>query len=380
MGSIYVDHAATSPLHPEALEAMLPYFNEHFGNPSSTHSYGRKARQALNQARTELARSIGAHPNEIIFTSGGTEADNLAIFGYIDKNKQRGKHVITTSIEHHAVLHAFSRLEEEGFDVTYLEVDESGLVSVEEVKKHVQEDTILASIMLGNNEVGTIQPIQELGAFFREKGIAFHTDAVQAYGILPIDVKQLNVDFLSVSSHKVNGPKGVGFLYARQGVLLTPTSYGGEQERKRRAGTENVASIVGFAKAASLAVTDQEDRSALYRSFKSQMIRIFEENELNYMINGSSNYTLPHILNVSFTGVNIEQMLVNLDMAGICASSGSACTAGTHKPSHVLKAMKCDEGRLMSAVRFSFGRGNSIEDIEKVANETIKIVKRLQKA
>lgn len=371
-----MDHAATSPLHPEALEAMLPYFTEHFGNPSSIHHYGRKAKQALEDARRELANAIGALPNEIIFTSGGTEADNLAIFGYVHKNFTSG-HIITTQIEHHAVLHAVEQLEEEGFAVTYLPVTNDGQVDVEKVKQAVREDTIFVTIMLGNNETGVIQPIAEIGSFLKERNIAFHTDAVQAFGMMPIDVNDLGVDFLSVSSHKVNGPKGVGFLYIRQKMNVAPIFFGGEQERKRRAGTENVPSIVGFKQAAKLAQEQRESRMEQYKQFKNEMIKIFTEENIEFTVNGDQENCLPHIFNVSFIGTNVEAMLVNLDLAGIAVSSGSACTAGTHQPSHVLKAMQCGDERLHSAIRFSFGYGNTLEDVQYVAQETAKIVKRL---
>lgn len=371
-----MDHAATSPLHPEALNAMMPYFNESFGNPSSIHRFGRAARSALDQARKELAATIGAHPNELIFTSGGTESDNLAIIGYVTKNYPSG-HVITSQIEHHAVLHAFAHLEEKGYEVTYLPADDKGLIRLDDLKQAVREDTVFVSIMLGNNETGAIQPIQEIGRFLREKGIAFHTDAVQAYGMLPIDVNELGVDFLSVSSHKINGPKGVGFLYARNGMKLAPILFGGEQERKRRAGTENVAAIVGMACAAKIAQKDLQHRASQYAMFRKEMVRIFMEENIDFIVNGNEEFCLPHILNISFIGTKVESLLANLDIEGIAVSSGSACTAGSHKVSHVLSAMGCADDRLRSAIRFSFGRGNTLEDVIYVAKKTAKIVQRI---
>ncbi len=374
---IYVDHAATSPLHPDVLEAMMPYFNEYFGNPSSIHRFGRETRKALDDARKTIAQSINASVDEIIFTSGGTEADNMAIVGVAKQQSSKGNHIITTAIEHHAVLHTCQQLAKEGFEVTYLPVDETGRVSLEELQESVREDTILVTMMYGNNEVGTIQPIEEVGTFLKEKGIAFHTDAVQAFGTVNINVQTLPVDFLSVSAHKINGPKGIGCLYIRKGHALKPFLYGGEQERKRRAGTENVAAIVGFAKAVSMATSNIEDKMDRYKSFKDVMVKVFRDEGIEFILNGSTDHTLPHILNVSFPGANVESLLVNLDLAGIAASSGSACTAGSVEPSHVLVAMIGNDERTRSAIRFSFGLGNTIDEIEEVAVKTAAIVKRI---
>ncbi|RXI99947.1 cysteine desulfurase [Anaerobacillus alkaliphilus] len=379
MNPIYVDHAATSPTHPKVVEAMLPYFYENFGNPSSIHQFGRKTRQAIDEARAYLAKTINAEEKEIIFTSGGTEADNLAVIGFAMANQDKGKHIITSAIEHHALLHTCDYLEKQGFELTYLPVDESGKISIEELKQSLRQDTILVSIMFGNNEVGTIQPITEIGQLLSEHGIAFHTDAVQAYGIETIDVKEMNIDFLSVSSHKINGPKGVGFLYANSQRRIQPSLYGGDQERKRRAGTENVAGIVGMKVAAKLAFEQQIEKRAQYNSFRNQMVTIFRNSGINFQINGDQETYLPHILNVSFEGVGVESLLVNLDLLGIAASSGSACTAGSLEPSHVLANMfRNDTPRVMSAIRFSFGLGNTKEEINLVANETVKIVQRIK--
>lgn len=380
MERIYLDHAATSPTHPKVVDAMLPFFTERYGNPSSIHSFGRDARQALDQARGVIAGSIHAKPNEMVFTSGGTEADNMALLGTAYANKGRGNHIITTEIEHHAVLNTCKNLENEGFDVTYLPVNEQGLISLDELKEALTDNTILVSIMYGNNEVGTIQPIKEIGDIVAETDAYFHTDAVQAYGFYPIDVKEWNIDLLSVSSHKINGPRGVGFLYVKDGVKWSPSMFGGEQERKRRPGTENVASIYGFKAAVELAAETMEQKKAQYQLFTDMFIDMFSKAEIDFQLNANAVDTLPHILNVHFPGINLESMLVNLDMSGIAASSGSACTAGSVDPSHVLTAMygKGNE-RAQTSIRFSFGYGNTEEQITQAAEQTIKIVKRLTK-
>ncbi|MBK5489652.1 cysteine desulfurase [Bacillus sp. TH17] len=378
MERIYLDHAATSPTHPEVVEKMIPYMTETFGNPSSIHFYGRQTRHAVDEARRVCARSIHASPNEIIFTSGGTEADNLALIGVARANRHKGNHVITTQIEHHAILHTCELLEREGFEVTYLPVDETGRVQVSDIQKALTEETILVSIMFGNNEVGTIQPIVEIGKLLKEHQAYFHTDAVQAYGLIEIDVKEFGIDLLSISAHKINGPKGVGFLYAGVNVKFEPLLIGGEQERKRRAGTENVPSIVGLQHAVSLAEKTREQKNAQYEEFKDIMVSVFKNEDIHFEVNGDLEYRLPHVFNISFTGMNIEPFLVNLDLAGIAVSSGSACTAGSIDPSHVLVAMfGKDSDQIRSSVRFSFGLGNTKEQIEKAAYETVKIVKRL---
>ncbi len=374
-----MDHAATSPVHPDVIEAMVSSLKSDFGNPSSIHQFGRKSRHALDEARNNLASSIHAQANEIIFTSGGTEADNLAIVGAAKGNLAKGNHIITTVIEHHAALNACKGLEKEGFDVTYLPVDEKGRISIADLEKAICPETILITVMYGNNEVGTIQPISEIARIANESGIIFHTDAVQAYGLININVKDLGVDLLSVSSHKINGPKGVGFLYVKDGTRLVPYSYGGEQERKRRAGTENVAGIVGMEKAAELMHEDREAKVALYQNMKQVMLNTFEEESISYQVNGDEQHMLPHVLNISFLDAKVEPMLMNLDLAGIAVSSGSACTAGSHEPSHVLTAMYGDTERTQTAIRFSFGYGNTIDDAKKAAGEVVKIVNRLKK-
>jgi cysteine desulfurase len=376
MERIYLDHAATSPVHPGAATAMMEVLTGAHGNPSSIHSFGRDTRRIVDEARTTIAGTIHAGFNDIIFTGSGTEADNMAIFGTA-RFKKTG-HIITTAIEHHAVLHACEALEKEGFDITYLPVDESGVVSVQDVEKALREDTILVSVMYGNNETGAIQPVREIGDLLREHSAVFHVDAVQAYGILPINVKELNVDFLAVSGHKINGPKGIGFLYARPGTLLSPLLYGGEQERKRRAGTENTAAIAGMAAAASIAIESMEERTNQYKELKSIFIETLTKKGIDFSVNSKVEKSLAHVLNLFFPGTDVEAFLVNLDMEGIAASSGSACTAGSIEPSHVLTAMfGSDSDKLRSSIRFSFGLNNTTEQIERAAVKTAEIAGRL---
>lgn len=380
MERIYLDHAATTPMHPEVLSAMVKVMEAEFGNPSSIHHFGREARKILDDTRHELAQSIGTKANNIIFTSGGTEADNLAIIGYAENNRSKGSHIITSQIEHHAVLHSCEELEKRGFEVTYLPVDENGMVSVEAVQSALREDTILVTIMHGNNEVGTIQPIRGIARLLSEHQAVFHTDAVQAYGIEKINVDDLKVDLLSVSAHKINGPKGIGFLYIRDGIKLARQLFGGEQERKRRAGTENVAAIAGFRKAVEISQSELETKRNTYNEFRNSFLDKIETSGISFQQNGLLDKSLPHILNLSFPGTNVEAMLVNLDLAGVAASSGSACTAGSIDPSHVLVAMFGKESdRLTNSIRFSFGLNNTREQVEKAAEETAKIVQRLSK-
>lgn len=378
MENIYCDHAATSPVHPDVIKAMQTALNETFGNPSSIHSYGRRARHLVDEARQMAARSIGADFNEIIFTSGGTEADNLAIIGVALANRDKGKHIITTQIEHHAVLNTCEFLEKEGFDITYLPVDEMGRISLSSLESALRDDTILVSIMFGNNEVGTIQPIKEIGELLSNHRAYFHTDAVQAYGLVNINVKEMNIDLLSVSAHKINGPKGIGFLYVKNGTKLSPLMHGGEQERKRRAGTENAYAIAGFHKAIEISMANMNEKVAYYQQLKQRFVSELSNQGIEFYINGSKEHSLPHIINISFPGTDVEAMLVNLDLAGIAASSGSACTAGSVEPSHVLKAMfGSNSDRIYNSIRFSFGYGNTIEQIEEAAKQTANIVQRL---
>jgi cysteine desulfurase len=380
MERIYLDHAATTPMHPRVIEKMMEVMNTNFGNPSSIHSFGREARHYIDLARETLARSIGAKENEIIFTSGGTEADNMALFGAAESNQHKGKHIITTQVEHHAVLHACQRLEKMGFEVTYLPVDETGEISLDDLSTALREDTILVSVMFGNNEVGTLQPIKEIGEILKSHQALFHTDAVQAYGIEDINVNELNVDLLSVSAHKINGPKGTGFLYGRDKVKLVPRAFGGEQERKRRAGTENVAAIVGFQEAVKIASEERLVKREKYQGFKKTFVEKLVAHNIEFSINGLLEKSMPHILNLSFPGTNVEAMLVNLDLAGIAVSSGSACTAGSIEPSHVLVAMFGKESDvLINSIRFSFGFNTTEDQIIKTAEETERIVSRLTK-
>lgn len=380
MKEIYLDHAATTPMHPQVISKMVESMESVYGNPSSIHRIGRFARKHLDDARHTLAKSIGAKDHEIIVTGGGSEADNLAITGTAYAKQNEGRHIITTVVEHHAVLHTCQQLEKEGYEVTYLPVDETGRVSLEDVKKALRDDTILVTIMFGNNEVGTIQPIKEIGELLKEHSATFHTDAVQAFGILPIDVNDLHVDLLSVSSHKLNGPKGIGFLYQRDQTKLKPLIYGGEQERKRRAGTENVPAVVGFAEAVAIAQRNFEEKQQAYKEFNQHFLKKLDQAEIDYHINGNEQYCLPHVMNISFKNMDVESFLVNLDMAGIAASSGSACTAGSIDPSHVLVAMYGSEAdELRNSIRYSFGYGLDLEDIDTAAERTIEIVKRLAK-
>ncbi|MCR2820496.1 cysteine desulfurase family protein [Lederbergia panacisoli] len=379
MDRIYLDHAATTPIHPLVAEKIAETMSYTFGNPSSIHSFGRESRKVLDESRTILANSLNALFSEIVFTSGGTEADNLAIIGAARANKHKGKHIITTNIEHHAVLHTCQFLEKEGFEVTYLAPNQDGLISVETVKNQIRSDTILVSIMYGNNEVGVIQPIQEIGELLSSHQAVFHTDAVQAYGTILLDVKKLNVDLLSVSAHKINGPKGIGFLYIKSGTKLNPSSFGGEQELKRRAGTESVPLIAGFAKASAIAMESIEEKQNEYKKIKNTFIKTLKSEQVDFIVNGSSESSLPHIVNISFPRTDVEAMLVNLDMAGISASSGSACTAGSIEPSHVLVAMYgSNSERTRNSIRFSFGLGNELDQVVEAARETARIVHRLQ--
>lgn len=380
MNRIYLDHAATSPIHPQVITKMMEAMEQTYGNPSSIHATGREARKQLDIARQQFASSIGAKDQDIILTSGGTEADNFAIFGTAYGRKTEGSHIITSQIEHHAVLTACEKLEKEGFEVTYLPVNSQGRLTVEDVKQALRDDTILVTIMLGNNEVGTIQPIQEIGELLNDHKATFHTDAVQAYGLLPISVDDLKVDLLSVSSHKINGPKGIGFLYQRKGTKLSPQFFGGQQERKRRAGTENVPGILAFAEAVTIALQTMKEKRDQYSQFKKEMASIWQQAEIDFKVNGEEQITLPHILNVSFAGTDVESLLVNLDMAGLSVSSGSACTAGSINPSHVLVAMYGEKAsELRNSIRFSFGYGVTDAEIKEAATLTANVVKRLVK-
>lgn len=378
MNEIYMDHAATTPIHKDVIDTMYSVMNEVFGNPSSIHSFGRKSRLYVDNARREIAKSIGANEKEIIFTSGGTEADNLALIGTAKANQHKGNHIIISQQEHHATFYAAKYLEEEGFHITYLPVYDHGRILVKDLANALSDQTILVSIMSVNNETGIIQPIHEIGKLLDGHQAYFHTDAVQAFGLLNMNVNDMKIDLLTASSHKINGPKGIGFLYVADDVHMNALQYGGEQERKRRPGTENVAGIVGFQKAVELAIQMRDQRNQTYRQFKELFLKTLTDNGINFKINGDENFSIASIVNISFPGTNVEQMLTNLDLAGIAASSGSACTAGSVEPSHVLSAMfgKNNE-RTKNSIRFSFGLGHTNEIIIEAANRVSSIVKRL---
>lgn len=380
MKTIYLDHAASTPVHPEVAKVMLNIMTEQYGNASSVHQFGRSAKRILNGARDTIAAFLGCAPEEWIFTGGGTESDNLALYGAANAVSHKGKHIITTAIEHHAVLHTCQELEKEGFQVTYLPVDSTGRVSVSDVAAAVQDDTVLISVMYVNNEVGTVQPIQEIGQLAAERGILFHVDAVQALGALPITLRELPVDYMSFSAHKINGPQGIGGLYVRNGAPLHPRLHGGLQERGRRAGTENLAGASGFAKAVELAVTGLPEHKQNVLQLRDTLLQELDQliGRETYTVNGNAEHFLPSILNLSFPGVRTDVMLMNLDMEGIAAASGSACTSGSLEISHVLKAMELPKNILESAIRFSIGLGNTTEEIEYVAQKVETILNRLR--
>ncbi|MCE5285432.1 MAG: cysteine desulfurase NifS [Pelosinus sp.] len=378
MKRIYFDHSATTPTDPEVAKLMLEYMTDKFGNPSSVHAFGREVRKALDTARENVAALIGAKTNEIFFTSGGTEADNLALKGIAFANRKKGNHIITTSIEHHAILHSCEYLEKQGFEVTYLPVDENAMVSIEDIKKAITDKTILISVMFANNEVGTIQPIKEIGQLAREKGIYFHTDAVQAAGNYPIDVNEYNVDLLTLSSHKFYGPKGVGVLYVRKGVRLDSVQHGGGQERNVRPGTENVPGIIGLGKAAQIAKQEMPSRMAHMTALRDKLIKGIQTKIPDIKLNGHPTKRAPGNVNFSFRYVEGEALLLNLDLKGIAASSGSACTSGSLDPSHVLLAMGLTHEVAHGSLRISLGRGNTEEDIDYCLEVLPEILERLR--
>lgn len=377
MSDIYLDHAATTPLRPEVLEAMLPYLGLEFGNPSSVYGAGRRGHQALDQARDTVSRLLRAKSEEIIFTSGGSEGANLAIKGVAWAYQNKGKHIITSAIEHHAVLDTVLWLKQKGFEATILPVDADGLVSPKQVQAALRDDTILVSIMHANNEVGTLQPISEIGAIVREHGAFFHTDAVQTAGILDLDVNELNVDLLSLSAHKFYGPKGVGALYVRKGVRIDSLIHGGAQEKRRRAGTENVAGIVGLAKAFELAQEEREEATRHLVQLRDQLLEGLQTIP-HTKINGSLKQRLPNNVNVCFQFIEGESLLLNLDLRGIAASSGSACTSGSLDPSHVLLAMGLSHEIAHGSLRLTLGRDNTREQVNYVLQEIPEIIERLR--
>jgi cysteine desulfurase len=373
-----MDHSATTFVKPEVLEAMIPYFTEHFGNPSSIYGIARYSKKAIDTARVQTAKALGADPNEIYFTSGGSESDNWAIKGVALANRKRGNHIITTQIEHHAVLHTCQFLEKEGFEVTYLPVDQYGLVDPMVLEKAITENTILISIMYANNEIGTIEPIIELGAIARKHKVYFHTDAVQVIGNIPIDVKAQNIDLLSLSAHKFYGPKGVGALYIKKGVRIENLIHGGGQEQRRRAGTENIAGIVGLGKAIEMVTADIPGHNTKIRSMRDRLIKGVLEKIPNSRLNGHPEKRLPGNFNVSFEFIEGESMLLWLDDEGICASTGSACTSGSLEPSHVLLATGLPVEISHGSLRLSLGDANTEKDVDFVLEVLPKVVKKLR--
>jgi cysteine desulfurase len=375
---VYMDHAATTYVKKEVLEEMLPFFTENFGNPSSLYSLGRKTRAAIDKARERVAKALGANTDEIFFTGGGSEADNWAIKGVAFANKNKGNHIITTKIEHHAVLHTCEYLEKHGFEVTYLSVDENGLINLEELKNAITDKTILISIMFANNEIGTIQPIAEIGKIAKEKGVLFHTDAVQAVGNVKIDVKEMNIDLLSLAAHKFYGPKGVGALYIRKGVKIDNLVHGGGQEKKRRAGTENIPGIVGLGKAIELATANIDEHNAKIAAMRDRLLNGIMEKIPYTKLNGHREQRLPGNINVSFRFIEGEGLLLLLDQAGICASTGSACSSGSLDPSHVLLAIGLPHEIAHGSLRLSLGDLNTEEDVDYVLEKLPQIVQRLR--
>ncbi len=378
MKKIYLDYAATTPTDPEVVKAMLPYFTDRFGNPSSIHSFGQEGKAAIEKAREKIASFLGAKQEEIIFTSGGTESDNFAIKGAAYANRNKGNHIITSSIEHPAVIESCRFLEKIGFMVSYLPVNKDGLLDPKTVKKAITDKTILISIMHASNEIGTIQPIMEIGKIAKEKGTFFHTDAVQTFGHLPINVDELNVDLLSISSHKIYGPKGIGALYIRKGARVTSFMHGGEQERKRRASTENVPAIVGFGKAVEIAERTMDDEVKALSVLRDKLIKgIFEKIE-HVRLNGHYTRRLPNNVNISIESVEGESLLLNLDMEGIAASTGSACSSSSLKASHVLLALGLSHELAHASLRFTLGRHTKEKDIDFVLDVLPKIVEKLR--
>lgn len=378
MKRIYLDYAATTPTHPEVVKAMLPYFTEAFGNPSSIHSYGQEAKGAIEEARTKVANLIGAQDEEIVFTSGGTEADNFALKGVAFASENRGNHIITSSIEHHAVIETGKFLEGRGFRVTYLPVDKYGLVDPDDVRRAITEKTILISVMHASNEVGTIEPITEIGKIAKEAGVYFHTDAVQTAGHILVDVNKLGVDLLSMSAHKLYGPKGVGALYIRKGTKLIRFMHGGEQERKRRASTENVPGIVGFGKAIEFAQQEMSQEAERLTYLRDKLIKGLLERIDHSRLNGHPVMRLPNNVNISVDYVEGESMLLNLDLEGICASTGSACSSSSLEPSHVLLALGLSHEQAHGSLRFSLGKWTTEDEIERVLDVLPPIVAKLR--
>ena len=375
---IYMDNAATTPVKPEVLDAMLPYFTEKIGNPYSIYSISSENKKAITDAREVIAKTINTTPENIYFTAGGSESDNWALKATADAYASKGKHIITTKIEHHAILHTCEYLETKGFEITYLDVDENGLVKLDELTAAIRPDTILISVMFANNEIGTIEPIAEIGKIAHEHGVLFHTDAVQAYTQVPIDVEAMNIDMMSTSGHKINGPKGIGFLYIRKGVKIKSFIHGGAQERHRRAGTENVTGIIGLAKAAEIATANMKERTAEEIKVRDHLIERIEKEIPYAKLNGDRVKRLPNNVNFSFQFVEGESMLILLDSKGICASSGSACTSGSLDPSHVLLAIGLPHEIAHGSLRLTISDQITMEDADYVVDNLKEIVNHLR--
>ena len=375
---IYLDNAATTKTAPEVVEAMLPYFTEHFGNPSSVYSVGSSNKEVITKQRETIAKALGAKTDEIYFTAGGSESDNWALKATAEAYELKGKHIITTKIEHHAILHTGEYLEKRGYEVTYLDVDENGIVSPEAVEAAIRPDTILISVMFANNEIGTIEPIKEIGEIAHKHGILFHTDAVQAYAQIPINVDEYNIDMLSVSGHKFGGPKGIGFLYIRKGLKLRSFIHGGAQERKRRAGTENITGIVGIAKAVEIAFATMDERIKHETEVRDYAIKRILAEVPYCRLNGDAQKRVPNNINISFQFIEGESLLIMLDMAEICASSGSACTSGSLDPSHVLLAIGLPHEIAHGSLRMTIGEETTKEDMDYVVDNIKEIVTKLR--
>ncbi|MFN2527761.1 MAG: cysteine desulfurase family protein [Candidatus Baltobacteraceae bacterium] len=376
---IYADHAATTPARPEVVEAMLPFFAEIGFNPSSVHAEGRHARAALDTLRETIARTLSARAKEIVITGGGSEADNLALFGVARAQASRGKHILSTRIEHHAILHSLDMLAEDGWSIDYIDVDGDGLVDVQAFRAALRDDTVLATIMLANNEIGTVQPIAELARIARERSVLFHTDAVQGPAYLDVDVKKLGVDLLSISAHKFYGPKGVGALYVRDGTPISPVLVGGSQEFAKRAGTENLAGIAGLAKALELAAAERPAAALRLAELRDRFERLVQDRLPDVHINGAGAARLPNVSNISFAAVEADALVLRLDLEGAAISTGSACAAGSLEPSHVIAALGLEPRWLQAAVRFSFGRSTDLAQIERLADLVYNIVTDLRR-
>ncbi len=375
---VYMDNAATTQTKQEVINEMIKYFNEMYGNPSSIYDLGRTSKRAINKARTSVAKFINADEDEIYFTSGGTESDNWALKGVANANKSKGNHIITSKIEHHAILHTCEYLEKQGYEVTYLDVDENGVVNIEQLKESIKDNTILITIMFANNEIGTIQPIKEIGKIAKEKGILFHTDAVQAVGGLRIDVKDLNIDLLSMSAHKINGPKGIGALYVKKGTKLDNFMHGGAQESKKRAGTESVQNIVGFGKAVEILEENFDEHIEKITKLRDRLIKGIKDNIADIKLNGHPVNRLANNVNFSFNYIEGESLLLYLDMEGISASSGSACTSGSLDPSHVLMAIGLKHEIAHGSLRLTLSDSNTEEEVDYVVQKLVDVVNRLR--